>query len=64
MSKLDDLTKQIDDETNAIAAKIDSLQLKAGDAVTAEQLAALQAVSDRLKTLGADPANPVPAPTT
>lgn len=66
MSALDDLTTAIDQETNAVAARIDKLTgelaaaVAAGQAPTAAQIAALQAVSDRLKTLGADPAAPIP----
>lgn len=62
MAKLDDITKQINDETDAIAARIDALNLKVGDTVTQAQFDALQAVSVRLGVLGSDPANPIPAP--
>ena len=56
------LIQQFNDETNAIAARIDTLiaAASAGTAVTAEDLASLQAVSDRLKVLGTDPAAPIP----
>jgi hypothetical protein len=66
---LEDLVTALDAETNAVAARLDKLQadlaaaLAAGQAPKPETLAALQAVSDRLKSLGQDPANPVPAPT-
>ena len=68
MSALDDLTAALDAETNTVAAKLDALKselaaaLAAGSAPTAAQLAALSAISDRLKSLGADPAAPIPAP--
>lgn len=60
-----DLLAAVDAETNRIAAKIQSLvdQLGGGgmsDAEEAEALAGLSAVADRLKTIGADPSNPVP----
>ena len=60
-----DLLAAVDAETNRIAAKIQALvdQLSAGgmsDAEEAEALAGLSAVADRLKTIGADPSNPVP----
>jgi hypothetical protein len=65
---LEELTTAIDSETNAVAAKIDHLSkelaaaVAAGQAPKPETLAALSAISDRLKTLGADPATPIPAP--
>ncbi len=68
MSQLEDLTAALDAETNAVAAKIDKLSAElsaavaAGQAPKPETLAALSAISDRLKTLGADPAAPIPAP--
>jgi len=60
-----DLLAAVDAETNRIAAKIQALvdQLSAGgmsDAEEAEALAGLSAVADRLKTIRADPSNPVP----
>lgn len=60
-----DLLAAVDAETNRIAAKIQSLVdgLSGGgmtDAEEAEALAGLSAVADRLKTIGADPSNPVP----
>ncbi len=62
-----DLLTAIDAETNRIAAKIDELVAKLGaggmtEAEEAEALASLSAVSDRLKTIGTDPANPIPTP--
>lgn len=72
MALADDLKagiKALDDETNAVAARIDALvaRLSASsltDAEKADVLAALTAESDRLKTLGTDPNNPVPTPPT
>ena len=60
-----DLLAAVDTETNRIAAKIQSLVDSLGgggmtDAQEAEALAGLSAVADRLKTIGADPTNPVP----
>lgn len=55
------LIGDFNDETNAIAAKIDALNLAAGLTPTPEQISALQGISDRLKQLGSDPSNPVPA---
>lgn len=66
MSALDDLTAAIDAETNAVASRLDALKAElaaavaAGQAPTAEQLAKLSAISDRLKSLGSDPAQPIP----
>ena len=65
MSKLDDLISSLNDNTNAVAARLDKLGTElaaAGQAPTEAQLGELQAISDHLKALGADPANPVPAP--
>lgn len=68
MSQLEDLVAALDAETNAVAARIDHLSaelsaaIAAGQAPKPETLAALQAVSDRLKVLGSDPAAPIPAP--
>src|SRR5678816_4288487 len=61
-----DLLAAVDAETNRIAAKIESLVggLQSGsmsEAEEAEALAGLQATADRLKTIGADSANPIPA---
>ena len=58
MSRLDDLTAEIDAATNAVAAKIDALIAAGG--LTPAQEAALVAVRDRLQVLGSDPATPVP----
>lgn len=56
-----DLTAAFNDETNVLAAKLDALIAGGADDVTPEQIAGLQAISDRLKALGADPAQPIPA---
>lgn len=67
MSKLDDIISAINTETNALAAKIDALEIAAGGTVTQANLDALSAISARLKGLAApDDAPPVavaPAPT-
>lgn len=70
---LEQLITDLNDETNVIAAKLDGqsaqiadlkAQIAAGTPVSQAQLDALQTgfagVSDRLKTLGADPAQPIP----
>jgi NAD(P)-dependent dehydrogenase (short-subunit alcohol dehydrogenase family) len=49
---------QFDDATNAVAGRIQTLVNAAG--LTPEEIAAFQVEIDRLKTLGADPNNPVP----
>lgn len=67
------LVKDLDAETNTIASKLDAntatiadlkAQIAAGSPVTQAQLddlaAGLSTESDRLKTLGADPAQPIP----
>lgn len=70
MGQLEDLTAAIDAETNAVAAKLDHLSAElaaavaAGQAPKPETLAALSAISDRLKSLGSNPAAPIPAPVT
>jgi hypothetical protein len=60
------LVDEINTETDKIAAKIDALvaKLTAGGMNETEEQEVfdqLSAVSDRLKTLGADPADPIPA---
>lgn len=68
MGQLEDLVTALDAETNTIAAKMDKLSQELADAIAAgqapkpETLAALAAISDRLKALGADPAAPIPPP--
>lgn len=67
MPTLDDIITSFDTETNVISARLDKLMAEltaAGQAPTPTQLAQLQAISDRLKALGADPANPIPLPAT
>lgn len=59
-TQLDTLITNLNDNTNAVAARIDRLIAQLGDVVSPTQLAELQAVSDHLKTLGQDPGNPVP----
>lgn len=67
MGKLEDLTSAIDAETNVVAAKIDKLTAELTEARATgappkpETLAALSAISDRLKAIGADPFAPIPA---
>lgn len=64
MATLEDLITSLNDNTNAVATHLDKLTAElaaAGQAPTAGQLATLQAISDHLKALGSDPANPVPA---
>lgn len=61
-----DLVAGINTETDRLAAKIDAFIAgqNAGGMTPAEEdaaLADLQAVSDRLKTIGADSTNPIPA---
>ena len=63
---LEELVTAMDAETNAVAAKMDKLSADlaaahaAGQAPKPETIAALSAISDRLKALGADPATPIP----
>lgn len=67
------LITQMNDETNALSAKIDAelkaiadlqAQIAAGSPASQQDLdditSGLQAVSDRLKVLGSDPAAPIP----
>lgn len=64
-NKLDDVITALNDNTNAVSARLDKLLAElaaSGDAPTPEQIASLQAISDHLKALGADPSNPVPTP--
>jgi hypothetical protein len=63
---LEELVVAFDTETTAVAHRIDALEaelqaaLKAGQAPKPETIAALVAISDRLKVLGQDPAAPIP----
>lgn len=68
MAKAQDFKALVDEinvETDRVAAKIDELtdKLEAGGMTEAEEAQALtdlRAVSDRLKTIGKDPADPIP----
>jgi hypothetical protein len=62
---MDDRIKKLiadfDAETNAVAAKLDALKQQVTDGASADEIVAgLQPISDRLKALGADVANPIP----
>jgi hypothetical protein len=62
---IDTLVAQINSETDQIASRIDGLaaQLKSGGTSAADQTAItseLTQISTRLKSLGSDPANPIP----
>lgn len=67
MGQLEDLVTALDTETNAVAARIDKLSAELRDALSKgappapATLTALSAISDRLKVLGSDPSNPIPA---
>ena len=55
------LAADFDTETNAVAARIDAILAKLAEGtVDPADVAALQAVSDRLKILGQDSSNPIP----
>lgn len=60
------LASDFDAETNAVAAKLDALAAALATSVASQTpvnpavMAQLQAVSDRLKALGSDPAQPIP----
>ncbi len=62
------LVAALDAETNAVSARLDkdasdlAAALANGQAPLPSTLASLQAISDRLKSLGANPAAPIPAP--
>lgn len=66
MSQIDDVITALNTNTNAVAARLDQMiaEIAADKAstVSAAQLASLTAISDHLKTLGSDPAAPVPTP--
>lgn len=68
MGQLEDLVTAFDAETTAVAARLDNLTaelqaaIAAGVAPKPETLAALAAISARLKILGSDPNAPIPAP--
>src|SRR5665647_2064115 len=60
--QVDATLAELNDATNALAAKIQKLidgQVP-GDPVSQESLDALQVVADKLKAMGTDPTNPVP----
>lgn len=56
------LAADFDAETTAVAKRIDDLIAKLANSVDPADVAALQAISDRLKVLGTDPNDPIPAP--
>jgi cell shape-determining protein MreC len=61
--KVDDLIAAFDKETTDIAARVDALvaSIKAnGQTLTADQEAKATAISARLESIGADPADPIP----
>jgi septal ring factor EnvC (AmiA/AmiB activator) len=64
MNQIDQLIADFDAETTAVAAQLDAIRAELAasknDAVTPAQLTALDAISARLKALGADPAQPIP----
>lgn len=68
MATLADIITALNDNTNAVATRIDALvaavqatKLPDGSMViTADQVASISAVSDHLKQLGANPTNPIP----
>lgn len=57
---LDSVISDLNTNTNTVAARIDALIAQIGDNVTPAQTATLQAISDHLKALGANPTTPVP----
>lgn len=61
MSKITEALADLDDATNAVAARLDALagQVAASDQSAADQI---KVEADRLRTLAADPNNPVPEP--
>jgi hypothetical protein len=60
-ARITKLIEDFDAETTAIAAKIDALIAQGGSANADEIVAGLQPISDRLKALGSDVNNPIPA---
>ena len=60
------LVVELNDATNAVAAKLDKLITNADGGLTLEEAvehnAALAAIRDQLRAMGADPANPIPTP--
>lgn len=57
---LDDALAQLDDATNSVAARLDALAAQVAG-FDADAAAKVQAEADHLRTLAADPANPVPS---
>lgn len=57
-TRITKLINDFNDETNAIAARIDALIAAGSDADAI--VAGLQPISDRLKALGANPEEPIP----
>lgn len=61
------LINEVDNASNAIAARIDKLSAQLTGGVTAEEAAEIQAGLQgevgKLQALGADPSNPVPTTT-
>lgn len=55
------LLKRLDDATNAIAARLQSLLDSQKNNMTPEQVQALTADIGRLETMGKDAASPIPA---
>ncbi len=65
---IQNLITQIDEATNEVASDLQALRDQLANGVSAEDAASIQARLDaaatRLRVLGADPENPVPAPPT
>lgn len=63
MSATDDMIAALNQETDDLATRVQGIidRISATDTTTAAEL---QPIVDRLHTIGQDPANPVPAPTT
>jgi hypothetical protein len=64
MGKVDTLTQLVsdmNDETNAIAARIDKLIEQGGEQIPDSLVSGFRAISDRLKSLGASQTDPIPA---
>jgi septal ring factor EnvC (AmiA/AmiB activator) len=63
-NQIDTLRDALRDNTDAVSARIDALiaeiQATGDNTASAATLADLQAISDHLKQLGTNPANPVP----
>lgn len=59
-TQLDQIIADLNTNTNAVSARLDRIIAQLGNTVSPDQIAQLQAVSDHLKALGQDPANPVP----